>query len=214
MWSMLRCLLCVGTIAMAPLAWTAPSVEAGAAKAAVCQACHGPNGNSINQQWPSLAGQNALYIEAQLRAFHDKIRIDPSGLMPPLAATLSEQDMKDIALYFSQQTPTGLEADPSYWKAGEKLYVAGDAGRQLPACIACHGPVGRGVPSAGYPQLRAQHAVYLVAQLTQYATDARYTRDSKGGSNGGPNDAIMHTVAALLTPQEMRDIASYVQGMR
>ena len=77
-----------------------------------------------------------------------------------------------------------------------------------------HGPVGRGVPAAGYPQLRAQHAVYVVQQLTQYAAGMRYTRDAKGNSNGGPYSQIMHTIASRLTPQDMRDVASYVQGMR
>ncbi len=198
----------------APLAFADGSAEAGAAKAQGCQACHGPNGNSVNAQWPSLAGQNAAYIEAQLREFHSKTRVDPSGLMPPQAAALSEQDIEDLAAYFSLQTPTGLEADPSYWQAGEKLYRGGDPARQVPACMACHGPVGRGVPSAGFPQLRAQHAEYLIQQLDRYATDTRYTRDSKGQSLGGPDDAIMHTIASLLTPEEIRDVASYVQGIR
>jgi len=198
----------------APLAHAAGSAEAGATKAVVCQACHGPNGNSVNAQWPSLAGQNAAYIEAQLRQFHSKTRIDPSGLMPPQVTALTEQDIQDLAAYFSLQTPTGLEADPSYWQAGEKLYRAGDPARQVPACTACHGPVARGVPSAGYPQLRAQHEEYVIQQLTSYAADNRYTRDGKGQSAGGPNDAIMHTIASRLTPQDMRDLASYVQGVR
>jgi cytochrome c553 len=197
-----------------PPALASGSAEAGATKATVCQACHGPNGNSVNPQWPSLAGQNVAYIEAQLHHFHGKTRNDPSGLMPPQAAALSEQDIEDLATYFSLQTPSGLEADPSYWQAGEKLYRSGDPARGLPACIACHGPVARGVPSAGYPQLRAQHEEYVIQQLTQYAADSRYSRDGKGQNAGGPNDAIMHTIASLLTPQEIRDLASYVQGVR
>ena len=190
------------------------SAEAGATKAQTCQACHGPNGNSINGQWPSLAGQNAAYIEAQLRQFHNKTRVDPTGLMPPQAAALSDQDIQDLAAYFSLQTPAGLEADPSYWQHGQKLYRAGDPARSLPACISCHGPLGRGVPSAGYPQLRAQHEEYVMQQLTQFAADNRYTRDGKGQSLGGANDSIMHTIASLLTPADIRDLASYVQGMR
>ena len=134
--------------------------------------------------------------------------------MPPQVTALTEQDIQDLAAYFSLQTPTGLEDDPSYWQAGEKLYRAGDPARQVPACTACHGPVARGVPSAGYPQLRAQHEEYVLQQLTSYAADNRYTRDAKGQSAGGPNDAIMHTIASRLTPQDMRDLASYVQGVR
>lgn len=190
------------------------SAEAGATKAAACVACHGANGNSTNPQWPVLAGQNAAYIRAQLQHFHDKTRVDPSGLMPAQAAKLSPQDIADLAAYFSLQTPAGLEADPSYWQTGQQLYRAGDSSRDIPACIACHGPVGRGVPAAGFPQLRAQHAVYVIAQLNQYAADSRYTKDAKGQSNGGLYDQIMHSIASRLTPQDMRDVASYVQGMR
>ena len=194
--------------------FTTGKAASGEAKAALCTACHGPNGNSVNGQWPSLAGQNAAYIEAQLRQFHNKTRVDPTGLMPQQAAALSEQDIQDLAAYFSLQTPVGLEAEPAYWQAGQKLYRSGDPVRQLPACISCHGPIGRGVPSAGYPQLRAQHEEYVIAQLTQFAADTRYTRDGKGQSTGGLDDSIMHTVASLLSPQEIRDLASYVQGMR
>jgi cytochrome c553 len=190
------------------------SAEAGATKATTCVACHGVNGNSTNEQWPSLAGQNAAYIKAQLKDWHDKTRLDSLNLMPAMAATLTDQDMDDLAAYFAAQTPTGLEADPSYWQAGEKLYRGGDHTRNIPACMACHGPVGRGNPDAGYPALRAQHAVYTVKQLTDYASDARYTRTDKGDSNGGPNGAIMHTIAAALTPEDIRNVASYVQGMR
>jgi cytochrome c553 len=192
----------------------AGSAEAGAAKAATCTACHGTNGNSTNEQWPNLAGQNAVYIKAQLKDWHDKTRLDSLNLMPAMAANLSDQDMDDLAAYFSLQTPTGLEADPSYWQAGEKLYRGGDRTRNIPACMACHGPVGRGNPAAGYPALRAQHAVYTVKQLTDYAADARYSRNDKGDSNGGPNAQIMHTIASTLTPEDMRNLASYIQGMR
>jgi cytochrome c553 len=195
-------------------ATAAGSAEAGATKASTCVACHGPNGNSTNPMWPSLAGQNAAYIKAQLHYWHDKTRVDPSGVMPTQAAKLSTQDIADLAAYFALQTPTGGEADPSYWKAGEKLYRGGDPARAIPACMACHGPVGRGVPSAGYPQLRAQHAVYVLAQLQQFASDTRYMRDSKGVSAGGLDDQIMHTIASRLTQEDMRDLASYVQGMR
>src|ERR1700733_14146055 len=159
------------TICTAPLAMAAGSATAGAAKAAACLACHGPNGNSSNPQWPNLAGQNAAYIEGQLKHFHDKTRNDASGVMPPMAAGLSDQDIEDLAAYFSLQTPVGLEADPSYWQAGEKLYRGGDRARDIPACMACHGP-------------------------------------------GGPNAEIMHTIAGRLTTEDIRNLASYIQGMR
>ncbi len=112
----------------------------GAQKAAVCGACHGMTGNSVNPEWPSLAGQPEAYVVAQLKAFKDGKRVNP--LMTPMAVALSEKDMQDLGAHFAQQTPTGLEADPSNWKVGEKLYRGGDAARGIPACIACHGPAG------------------------------------------------------------------------
>jgi cytochrome c553 len=187
--------------------------DAGAAKAAVCAACHGPNGNSTNPEWPSLAGQNAAYTFEQLTMFKAKKRNNP--VMQPIVDPLSEQDFADLAAYFEKQTPTGLEADPSYWKAGQALYVAGDATRNIPACTACHGPAGQGNPGSGYPALRAQHAVYTVKQLQDYLTQNRY-RDGTDPAkvNVTRNSAMMSTIAARLTPEDIRNLASYLQGLR
>lgn len=201
-------------VAAAPLAAAKGSVTAGAVKAATCIACHGANGNSVNPVWPSLAGQNAAYIVRQLKAFHDKTRLDSTGLMPPMAAPLSDQDVQDLAAYFAEQTPTGLEADPSYWQAGEQLYRGGDRARGIPACMACHGPLGAGNPAGGYPALRAQHSVYIIKQLTDYAAQARYTKTAKGDNAGGDDAKIMHTIASRLTQEDMRNLASYIQGIR
>jgi cytochrome c553 len=212
--SMSRWALVLLMVCASPIATAAGSAQAGAAKAAACVACHGPNGNSTNAQWPTLAGQGAAYIETQLKHFRDKSRLDPSGAMTSMAAGLSDQDIEDVAAYFAAQTTTGLEADPSYWQAGDKLYRGGDHVRNIPACMACHGPVGRGNPAAGYPMLRAQQSAYTMQQLGDYAADKRYTRNDKGDSNGGPTAEIMHTVASRLSPEDIRNLASYLQGMR
>jgi cytochrome c553 len=117
-------------LALLPLQAAAKgSAEAGATKAAVCVACHGVNGNSVNPEWPSLAGQNAPYIAEQIRLFKANKRLNIN--MNAQAAAIPDEDIEDIAAYFATQTPTGLEADPSYWRAGEKLYRAGDAIRAL-----------------------------------------------------------------------------------
>ncbi len=176
--------------------------EAGATKAAVCGACHGANGNSINPEWPSLAGLGADYIAAQLANFKDGKRANP--VMMPMASALSPDDMADLGAYFDSQVNTGLEADPSYWQAGEKLYRAGDKARGIPACLACHGPTGRGNEPAKFPALHGQHSVYVVKQLTDYASGARTT---------GPNN-IMPTIAKRLSAEDMRNLGSYVQGLR
>jgi cytochrome c553 len=189
------------------------SIEAGATKGAVCTACHGVNGNSVNPEWPVLAGQNAAYIREQLSMFKSRKRINE--IMYPIVAPMSDQDVADVAAYFAAQTPAGLEADPSYWKAGEALYKSGDTARNIPACTACHGPAGQGNAGAGYPALRAQHSVYTVKQLQDYLTQNRY-RDPADAAivNQTRNSAMMTTIAARLTPEDIRNLASYLQGLR
>jgi len=187
------------------------TVEAGASKAAICGACHGPNGNSQNPEWPSLAGQSPAYLAEQVHLFKDNVRVNP--VMAPIVAPLTAQDINDLAVYYAAQTPPGLGADPSYWRAGEKLYRKGDPAREIPACTACHGPLGRGNLTASYPALRAQHSVYTVKQLNDYAKDARYPGAS-AEKPVKPNAVIMATIAKRLTPEDIRDVASYLQGMR
>ena len=192
---------------------TAGSVEAGATKAAVCTACHGPSGNSVNPEWPNLAGQNAAYLVEQMVMFKSKQRNNP--IMQPIIDSVPEADFPDIAAYFAAQTPAGLEADPSYWKAGETLYRAGDASRNIPACGACHGPAGQGNAGAGYPALRAQHSVYTAKQLQDYLSGNRYRdpADSKT-VHTTRNSAMMSTIAARLSPEDIRNLSSYLQGLR
>jgi cytochrome c553 len=186
-------------------------VENGAAKTAVCTGCHGPNGNSTSPDWPRLAGQSAVYAAEQLNLFKSQVRANP--VMMPMASGLSAQDISDVAVYFEAQTPQGLEADPSYWQAGEALYRRGDKARNIPACVACHGPGGRGNLAAGYPALRAQQSVYVVKQLNDYASGARYS-GAKNPVQPSRNGAMMLTIAKRLTPEDMRNVASYVQGLR
>jgi cytochrome c553 len=215
----IRLICCVLSLCVAPISWSHGSVGGGAALSGTCLACHGANGNSANPEWPNLAGQNAAYIEHQLHLFHDGRRTGKMGdasasMMPAMATSLTDQNIEDVAAYYSQQTPAGLEADPSYWRAGQKIYRNGDLARGIPACAACHGPSGRGNPAAGYPALRAQHAVYLVKQLNAYSSDVRYAKNEHGASYGGDNAAVMHTIAARLGDEDMRNVASYIQGMR
>jgi cytochrome c553 len=178
------------------------SAESGATKATVCLACHGLNGNSSNPEWPNLAGQGARYLAEQLKLFREGKR--NNAVMMPMASALSDQDIQDLAAYYAAQKPTGLEADPSYWRAGEKLYRGGDISRQIPACIACHGPMGRGNVPAAFPALRAQHSVYTQKQLTDYAAGART----------GAKADVMHTIAKRMTVEDIRNVSSYIQGVR
>lgn len=194
--------LLVTTFASLPTAASAGDPEAGAQKALVCGACHGMDGNSINPEWPNLAGQHASYTAKQLQLFKDGVR--NNVIMMPNAMLLTEEDMADLAAYFARQQPAGLEADPSNAAAGQQLYRAGDPARGLPACIACHGPAGKGNAPALYPALRAQHSLYTYLQLRAYATGERVPAG---------ND-MMQTIAAKMTDEEMRAVASYLQGLR
>lgn len=181
---------------------SAGDAAAGAQKSAVCGACHGATGSSANPEWPNLAGQHEGYIAAQLALFKQGVRDNP--LMMPNAAVLSDQDMQDLGAHFERQAPAELEADPSNYKAGEHLYRGGDPDRGLPACIACHGPEGKGNGPARYPALRAQHSVYTYGQLKAYSEGRRRT----------PGNDIMQVIAAKLKDEEMRALASYTQGLR
>ena len=191
----------LSSVIVSTSALPAGNVEAGATKSVTCQACHGANGNSINPEWPSLAGVGADYIAEQLKNFKTGKRANP--IMMPMAAPLSPEDMADLGAYFDSLKNNGLEADPSYWQAGEKLFRGGDAARGIPACQACHGPTGYGNEPAKFPALRGQQSTYVVKQLTDYASGARTT---------GPNN-IMQTIAKRLTPDDMRNLASYVKGL-
>ena len=199
-----------GPPAVTPDPYTDGSVQAGAAKATMCFACHGPNGNSVSPVFPRLAGQNAVYIVEQLHLFRAGIRQNP--MMSAMAAGLTDQDIDNLAVYFAAQTPSGLTADPTLWKAGEALYRSGDPTRHVPACAACHGPTGEGNPAAGYPALRAQQSAYVLAQLQAYASGTRYSGPSP--ATAAPNSIMMYTIAKRLRPAQMQAVASYVQGLR
>lgn len=177
---------------------------AGQAKSGTCVACHGVDGNSVNPEWPSLAGQHASYIVKQLKAFKGGER--QNALMTPMAMPLSDQDMEDLAAYYASQTARGLEADKDKVEAGQKLYRGGNIASAAAACIACHGPSGRGNPAASYPSIQGQHATYVAAQLNAYKAKSRQTDNAQ--------NKMMQDVAAALTAEEIAAVAAYVQGLR
>ena len=180
------------------------SAEDGKAKALTCTACHGPEGNSANALWPNLAGQNAPYILSQLKAFKDGSRQDP--LMSAQAMMLSEEDMADLAVYF-ESLPAAAQAvkDPATVGRGEALFRGGNSAKGTAACLACHGPSGRGNPAAKYPALQGQHADYTAKQLNDYASGARQT-DGK--------TRVMRDIASTLSKEDIAALSSYMQGLR
>lgn len=180
------------------------SADAGKASAITCNACHGAEGNSANPTWPSIAGQNAPYLLAQLKAFKDGTRSDP--LMSSQAMLLSDEDMANLAVYF-ESLPSAAQAiaDVSLLDRGESLYRGGNLEEKISACLACHGPTGLGNPAARYPALRGQHATYTAKQLNDYKNAAR-TSDGK--------NRIMQDIAARLSKDDIAALSSYVQGLK
>ncbi|MGH8280959.1 MAG: c-type cytochrome [Gammaproteobacteria bacterium] len=174
------------------------NATAGQKKSATCAACHGADGNSVGPQFPKLAGQNADYIVRELQRFKSGERKNP--IMASMAAPLSDQDMQDLAAWFSSQTVRTGEADPSLVKTGEAVYRGGDRESGIPACLACHGPDGAGNGPMLIPALAGQHADYVVSQLEAFASGAR-------------KSPMMDTIAAHLTPAQMKAVASYIQGL-
>ena len=178
--------------------------EAGKAKSITCAACHGTDGNSVNPEWPNLAGQGAPYLYVQLKAFKEGERVN--ALMSSQAMLLSDQDMRDLAVYYE-----GLElasqtvADTKLVARAEALYRGGNLETDASACSACHGPSGKGNPAAGYPALSGQHATYTAMQLRAYASGERQSLQVS---------KMMNTIAARLSEEEIVALASYVQGLR
>ena len=180
----------------------AGNAEAGKTKSAACAACHGPDGNSpVNPVWPKLAGQHPAYIEKQLHDFKSGARSDPT--MTGMAAPLSEEDMADLAAFFSSQTKQGGSAADDKVAMGEKLYRAGNSNTGVAACMACHGQAGAGNPQANFPALSGQHATYVENAL----------KDFRSGTRTNDANKMMQGVVERMTDAEMAAVAQYIQGL-
>jgi cytochrome c553 len=174
---------------------------AGQAKSALCGSCHGLDGNSLMAMNPKLAGQSARYMVKQLQEFKSGAR--ESAIMSSMVLSLSDQDMEDIAAWYSSQQPTIQGANPESIELAERLYRAGNSEIAVAACSACHSPTGKGNAPAGFPLLSGQHAEYTLQQLKNFRSGARQNDGS----------AMMRTVVERLTDKELEALASYVSGL-
>jgi len=175
--------------------------EGGKEKAAACAACHGTDGNSTNPEWPKLAGQHMSYTRAQLAAFKSGAR--KNAMMSPMATNLSDEDIASIATYFAAQTRQPGVAKKALVDVGARVYRGGNSETAVPACMACHGPRGAGNLAAGYPSLSGQHAVYTANQLKAY----------KNGERATDANAVMRTIAARMSTEEIEAAASFIEGL-
>ena len=192
------------------VAWTPKvinALEAGAppksvqTSAMICAACHGENGISPNPEWPNLAGQSAFAIYKELNDFKSGAR--SSAQMTPIAQGLTEEQMIELARYFSNFARGTLDAQAGQISSGtQNLVLSGNTAKRLPACNACHGNRAGGPVET--PTLTAQHREYLEAQLQAFASGTRH------------NDIYrrMRNVAHELTPEEMKALAEYYSSAK
>jgi cytochrome c553 len=178
-----------------------PDLAKGSEKfTAVCASCHGADGNSGSPENPKLAGQHPEYLVKQLTEFKAGKR--KNAIMQGFAATLSDEDMRNIAYWAAaQKQKPGFAKDKELVTLGEKIYKGGIADRQIAACAGCHSPSGAGIPSQ-YPRLAGQHADYVASSLRGYRDGTRN------------NNVQMTQNAAKLNDREIKAVADYVAGLR
>jgi len=191
----------------APKAAVKPDVTKGGAIAqAVCAACHGPDGNAVGNSFPKLAGQHQGYLAKELYNF----KVEPGAAAPTrynaimngFAAALSETDIQNVSAYYASQVvkPATAKSKDTV-ELGQKIWRGGIAEKNVPACAACHGPTGAGIP-VQYPRLAGQWGEYNEAQLLAF----------KGGIR--KNNAVMSTIAMRLSDPEIKAVADYAAGLR
>lgn len=193
--------------------------------AAVCIACHNADGNSTVPLQPKLAGQHEAYIIKQLYDFKKvegaQYAARNNAIMGGQVAGLSaepaeyDKDVKSLAAWFAaqKQIPATAvytddvtdEADPKLSALGVKIFKGGILSKGVPACAACHGPTGAGIPNK-YPRVSGQFGDYLEVQLKHF-------RDDKL-DGGRRNNEAMQDIAKRLTDTEIRAVADYMAGVR
>jgi cytochrome c553 len=172
----------------------AQDIEKGRKKAEVCVACHGPDGNSTQPQYPILAGQSARYVYLQLKDFKEGRRAKPQT--DPYMKDLSRDDMFDLAAFFAAQKlrpAAGFKPDPVKAERGRKK-----ADETL--CTMCH--LGGFMGQNEIPRVAGQHHAYIVKQLNDFKTSKR------------TNDAgNMAAVSKTLSDRDMDDLAHYLASL-
>ena len=183
----------------APAAFKADPAK-GAQLSASCQACHTADGSRGSPANPILQGQHPEYIVKQLAEFKSGKR--KNAVMMGMAATLSDDDMKQVAAFYASKSPTpGFAKVKETVSLGEQIYRGGILAKAVPACAGCHSPNGAGIPSQ-YPRLSGQHADYAEAQLLAF----------RSGLRG--NNVQMAAIAAKMNDREMKAVADYLAGLR
>jgi len=203
------CLLVLG--GFVGMAQASGDAEAGQSYTAVCAGCHGADGNSAIANFPKLAGQGEKYLIKQMNDIKSGNRavIEMTGLLNGF----SDQQMEDIAAYYSSQSITVGNAKADLVELGESLYKAGNASTGIPACTGCHAVNGAGTDLAGFPSLGGQHAAYTAAQLIKFRKGARADTVSPEVRINDGDAKIMRSIAFNLKDFEIEALASYIEGL-
>ena len=183
------------------------NAEAGADLVATCAACHGAAGQSINSDWPNLAGQNQRYLADQLKYYQQSQRESPlMGAVIPYLKTLSDKQLLDIAAFYNSQPLVIGRAknNQELLALGESLYRAGDLKRGIPACTACHSVNGAGNDQAGFPGVAGQQRNYLITTLKEYRDLQR---------DAGDYALVMQAVSQNLKDKDIEALANYMHGV-
>ena len=163
------------------------------AKASVCVACHGPNGNSTDTTYPILAGQTARYLYLQLRDYQEGRRAHE--LMTPMVVGLTRDEMRELADYFSRQKPA-----PQTFKSDPNKAVLGKRKADETLCTMCH--LGGFAGQNEIPRVAGQHYDYIVKQMRDFKARKR------------TNDAgNMTSVANTLSDTDIENLAHYLTGL-
>ncbi len=212
--------LCVASFSV-QAAIIVPKYDVNAGKKIVeaqCAACHGVDGVSIVPSQPNLGAQNVKYLYKQLTSFKAGHRVN--GIMQSQVVNLSQQDLANVAGYYSEQAPWGVGyANPATTQEATKLFLGGDKSRGVIGCAGCHGPDAAGNTWAAFPRLGGQHSLYIATQLKLFraagreddvtgADQMRYNDSEKEG-----NEGIMPMVASRLSDRDIRVLSDYISAI-
>lgn len=180
-----------------------PHVQGKTLAQQVCSNCHGVDGNSVSPNFPKLAAQPDEYIADQLTRFRSHRRADPEGFeyMWGISRHLTDNQIKELAAYFSTQTSRPLESgNPRLIAEGRNIFESGLPAQGVPPCSTCHGDHGQG--NGQFPRVAYQHSDYVIKQLAVFQrTDQR------------PDGVAMKAITHSLSQQNMEAVAAYLQQM-
>ena len=175
----------------------------GKAVSAICSACHGADGNSVNPDWPKIAGQGEAYLVKQMQDFRTDKRSEAT--MTPMAKGIaSDEDVLHLAAYYAGQDQAGATANKDKVATGEKIYKGGILASGVAACSGCHGPTGAGNSAAKFPKISGQHVKYAITQLKAF----------RSGSRNNDTGKMMRNVVAKMSDAEIEAVAEYIAGLQ